>query len=550
MKNLKKLFAVILSLAMVLGMSITTFAAENVVGDKDDRGEIKVLNVDTDVASVKAYPIIKATYKSDSNDAVFTGYEVNYTTTPAITVNDDGEFTLSQEQIAQIRANLKASEAIDMIKAADNTTYTASVPVGAYLVVVEGSETSTYNAMVVSVNYKNENGQNAIDLSKATATAKKSTTPVLDKNIVEGADTTKGNSVNIGDTVNYAVTVANIPEYTGKYPIFNVKDTLSAGLTYNQDLTVTAGNTTLVKGTDYTLTVNNQEITVDFVVSNAYKLNDYKGETLTITYSATVNENAMLNEVGNNNDAKLTYSKDSSVANNKGEEEEKTYTYTFDLDGDINGETGSTYVDVLHLINKIGEETKTITTEGETKTVKAALEGAEFTVYTDAECTTVYKNTIKPTGYVVLSNTTGQIELKGLAEGTYYIKETKAPSGYSLNATPIKVEIVATYYTAQDAATNENVDEGMLKAWSVKINDAEVASFTMTNAGGTTTWTRTDTIQKDGTTEYDKGFDILNTKLSSLPSTGGIGTTIFTIAGCVIMIVAAGLFFASRKKRA
>ena len=70
----------------------------------------------------------------------------------------------------------------------------------------------------------------------------------------------------------------------------------------------------------------------------------------------------------------------------------------------------------------------------------------------------------------------------------------------------------------------------------------------MTNAGGTTTWTRTDTIQKDGTTEYDKGFDILNTKLSSLPSTGGIGTTIFTIAGCVIMIAAAGLFFASRKK--
>ena len=209
MKNLKKLFAVILSLAMVLGMSITTFAAENVVGDKDDRGEIKVVNVDTDAKSVKAYPIIKATYKSDSNDAVFTGYEVNYTTTPAITVNEDGEFTLSQDQIAQIRANLKTDEAIDMTKAADDTTYTASVPVGAYLVIVEGSETSTYNAMVVSVNYKNENGQNAIDLSKATATAKKSTTPVLDKNIVEGTNTTKGNSVNIGDTVNIVVGTEN-----------------------------------------------------------------------------------------------------------------------------------------------------------------------------------------------------------------------------------------------------------------------------------------------------------------------------------------------------
>ena len=550
MKNLKKLFAVILSLAMVLGMSITTFAAENVIGDQDDRGEIKVTNVDTDATSVKAYPIIKATYESNSDDAVFTGYEVNYTTNPAITVDENGEFTLSQDQIAQIRAALKANEAIDMVKAADGTTYTASVPVGAYLVVVEGSETSTYNAMVVSVNYKNDNGQNAIDLSKAEATAKKSTTPVLDKNIVEGTETTKGNSVNIGDTVDYAVTVANIPEYTGKYPVFNVKDTLSAGLTYNADLAVTVGDTTLVAGTDYTLTVDGQEITVDFVVEGAYTLNDYKGETLTITYSATVNENAKLNEVGNNNDAKLTYSKDSSVENNNGEDEEKTYTYTFDIDGDINGETGSTYVDVLHLINKIGEETKTITVEGETKTVKTALEGAEFTVYTDETCETVYTNTLNPNGYVVSSDAAGQLELKGLEAGTYYIKETSAPSGYSLNATPIKVEIIATYYTAEDAASNANVDEGMLKSWSVKVNDTEVASFTMTNDGETTTWVRSDTIQKDGSTEYDKGFDILNTKLSSLPSTGGIGTTIFTIAGCVIMIVAAGLFFASRKKRA
>ena len=92
--------------------------------------------------------------------------------------------------------------------------------------------------------------------------------------------------------------------------------------------------------------------------------------------------------------------------------------------------------------------------------------------------------------------TNGTLEVKGLDEGTYWFKETKAPEGYSINA---------------DGTENEKITEN---------NTAHVPMRT----------------------------SLKDTKLSSLPSTGGIGTTIFTIAGCVIMIAAAGLFFASRKK--
>lgn len=548
MKKLKKLFAVMLSLVMVLAMGMTSFAADvadNVIGNSDDTAQIKVEGVDTDATSVKAYPIIKTTYGSNGD---FSGYEVLYTTNPAIvaTKNEDNslEYTLSQKQIAQIRAGLH-NDAIDMTNVG-NGTYTATAPLGAYLVIVEGSETSTYNAMVVSTNYKNENGANAIDLGKNTATAKKSTKPTLDKNIKEDENLVKHNTVNIGDVINYEVTVDNIPEYTGMYPVFNVVDTLSKGLTFNDDLTVKIGEKPLGENVDYKLTVNGQTITVNFVdetltstgkTTYGYTLNDYKGKTLTISYSATVNSSAGLNEVGNQNDAILTYSKDSTV-NNTGTDEKKTHSYTFAIDGSVTGTDSVTPVDVTHILNKIGEEVKTIEVNGKKVEVKAALPEAEFTVYTDAACTTRYQQAGKDYP-VVRSNGKGQIELKGLAASTYYIKETKAPAGYSVNATPVKVEITGLEFNNNDELTG----------WTIKVNDKEIASFAYgTNEGGKTTFVRTDKIEKDNSTEFNKGYDILNTKITSLPATGGIGTTIFTIVGCGIMIAAAGLFFASRRK--
>ncbi|MDR3894136.1 MAG: SpaA isopeptide-forming pilin-related protein, partial [Blautia sp.] len=94
----------------------------------------------------------------------------------------------------------------------------------------------------------------------------------------------------------------------------------------------------------------------------------------------------------------------------------------------------------------------------------------------------------------------GNIKVEGLYTGTYFFKEVKAPEGYSVNTTDVSVTL------SQDGEAKE----------IIKTTPANM---------------------------YD-------TKLSSLPSTGGIGTTIFTIGGCLIMIVAAGLFFASRRKSA
>ena len=544
MSKVKRILSVIMAMVMVLAMSVPTFAATNVIGDKDDTAVIGVTNVGTNATKVTAYPVIVAKYQSESNNAIFTGYEVKYTTNPAIKVNEDGEYTLSAEQIAQIRASLNVSEVVELEKQANGTTWSKALPIGAYLIIVSNEETATYNAMVASTNYKKDvNGKNTIDTSKATAAAKKVTAPDLEKKIVKtngdgSTEKVNGNTANIGDIVEYEVTIKNIPNYDGKYPVFKVEDTLSTGLTYNEDVTIsvkdeTTGDVTTGDVTDLTKdtycvdTSAGQKITLNFVDNkfktedhpNGYSLKAYNGQTLVIKYSATVNKNAKVNESGNNNDAKVSYAKDSSVDGRPGTSEDKTYTYTFDIDGGVNGSvTGN-------IITKVG------IVSGKTK--NEPLEGATFTLYTDDKCTEKYSNA-KWNG-VVSTDTNGQMLMEGLKAGTYYLKETAAPNGFTLNDTVYRIVIAETL--------NEN---GKLESWTITINGDTIID----GEGNKVIKENKFTVDNKGiaTKTADGSVDIINTKISSLPSTGGIGTTIFTIGGCAIMIVAAGLFFATRRK--
>ena len=140
--------------------------------------------------------------------------------------------------------------------------------------------------------------------------------------------------------------------------------------------------------------------------------------------------------------------------------------------------------------------------------VTNVLKDAEFEVSKDEAATPLkfklqengnyrYAPDAEDASTVVKTNAEGKIVVEGLNVGTYHFKETKAPEGYSINTDGKDITLTQT-----GAAT------GIVKA-SDKLND---------------------------------------TKLNALPSTGGIGTTIFTIGGCAIMIVAAGLFFATRRK--
>ena len=167
----------------------------------------------------------------------------------------------------------------------------------------------------------------------------------------------------------------------------------------------------------------------------------------------------------------------------------------------------------LEYSNKPGETDKA--KEKETYTYTFELDD-EFTKVDEngnplAGCTFTLTN--KKTGKVYtcetkVENAKAKIHFEGLDAGEYELVETIAKDGYSINNTKYSVEIIPEYNT-----------DGTLKDKTIKI---------------------------DGVA--DTKVEVQNTKISALPSTGGIGTTIFTIGGCAIMIVAAGLFFATRRK--
>ena len=530
MSKVKRILSVIMAMVMVLAMSVPTFAAATTTSQKtakgtaEDTATISVSGIKAEKGiTVTAYQIIKANY---ANGGKFSGYESLY---PNVIKDVKNDVNVTSADLARIIDATKVENTTYSMSSEDGATYTATVPVGSYVVVISGADTKIYSPVVVSVVYKNNNGQTAMEYSDVNvveadnAWVKVSDTPTLDKKIVEGDQEVSGNTANIGDTVNYKLSTT-IPYYGGSHPKFNIVDNLS-GLTYTENsLKVKVGETELAAGT-YKLDVNKakNQISVDFVINGVYKLNDYQGQTLTVTYAATVNQDAMLNGVANVNDATLNFTKDSKVEGNDGTDgtsNDKTYTYTFDIDGTAEGSL------TKDLITKVG----TTTSEE-----KEALNGAEFTLYTDENLKTVYgtaypKN--KQFNGVVITDNGGQMTMTGLKAGTYYLKETKAPKGYTLNDTVYTITIAATI----------NEETGKLTDWSISVNGATISGDDHTVRS---TFTVTNDAPAKGTIEK---VEIVNTKITNLPSTGGIGTTIFTIGGCAIMIVAAGLFFATRRK--
>lgn len=531
MKKFKKVLAAVLAMSMVLGMSVTSMAAskgdDDKFGTSDDRGTIKVSGIDwSENITATAYKIIEAKYEND----VFVGYEFvegidagnmkleNDAHEPINLTDED----LDLKEISKIAEYCKQNET----KLETKTVTTANtageaefndLKVGTYLILIDGAELKIYNPIVASIYYTgtgtgNDMNEANFDITEDHAWTKIASAPNVDKVIVVGTDSNvKGNSENIGDEVEYKVTVSPIPNYGGEYPVFKIKDTLSGGLDYvDGSLSVTVNDKPF---TDYTPSISGREISVDFVKDGVYTLDKNVGETLVISYKARLNEDAQVNQLGNKNDVVLTYSRNSAIEGNVATDSDVTYTHTFDIDGNV---TGAETTNIITKKNGIASDSNA-----------TVLPGAEFTLYTDKDTKTPYNRVLtegRTEKGLVVSDAKGQLTITGLEEGTYYLKETKAPDSYSLNTHVFKIEI-------KDVVLN---NDGTLKSWKISIDGADTASFA---------------VDQGVLSKTINGVVVPNTKISTLPSTGGIGTTIFTLGGCAIMIIAAGLYFASRRKK-
>ena len=324
--------------------------------------------------------------------------------------------------------------------------------------------------------------------------------------VVKKVNDKNADDVNIGDTVTYTLT-SKVPDMTGYTSyVFNFKDTLSAGLTFKEITSVTVGsgenvqNVTAGTGDNtYTLTQDEQNITIimnNFLASNANKA----GQEIKVTYTATLNKDAVTGFDPNTNKATVEYSNKPGT-DDKGESEpSKVDVHTFNFTifkYYLKGETQTGLAKAEFELYKANGEVA-----GDKVNIKKVTDG-EYRVATSEEAAAEdFKSD------VIVSGTNGKVLVKGLDAGTYYLRETKAPEGYNKLLSDITVEIKANY----DDTT------GKLTSYSVNYT-----------YNGTTT---TGTEIKDTTTSPEVAVE--NKTGAQLPSTGSKGALMVTLAGIVL----------------
>ncbi|MGI6052847.1 MAG: isopeptide-forming domain-containing fimbrial protein [Bilifractor sp.] len=565
MKKVKKLLSVLFALVMVFTLNVPVFAAGNGDNqqDSDDTATISVTNVEAG-ATVTAYQIVKPVYngsgldkyvavlqKKDADGNLVTDADNNPVMVPA-DVSNPTEAEI--EELASRLDELTTSVTLDRgtIDEATNTaTYSKEVGAGSYLVIITGTSEKTYNPIIVSASYATDatdltggsvDSTTNAELNGGTAYAKSSDT-TIDKNIVKDDGTkVKGDDTETGDTVNYEIT-GEIPSFTEQYdnPVYTITDTPDDALSIPESITVTVGgspvNATENDGTvNYTFTRHDTDTDHYFTVafSSAYikslENTSAAQRAVVITFSSTLNhDKADVDFDPNDNTAKVTWGNDTNSTQDS--DEVKTHTYTFAIDMNING-SGSKDT---HEVTKTGEDYIT-----GSETIHGPLKGATFELRDS-------------TGKVIDSGTTddgGHVALKGMeADKTYTLVETDAPAGYSTDSTPHTVKVT-------DLVLDSN---GKLTQYTITIDSK---SFTYTlNSDGTISGINdgsdnlTYQADKDPTGDKDDVVDddtvlIENTKIPGLPSTGGIGTYIFTIAGGALIAIAIALLIVNKRKKA
>lgn len=572
MKMRKKIIAGLLTATMVLGMSMTSFAANSqgshaTKPDDADRADVSITNIAGN-PDVTLYQIASVEYGPNGVEFVkynwATGVEFDNPKAPtANEINEIAQGLIASPQTITPKETWTAQDVAD--------TYTQEVPAGAYIAVITGADNGDiYNPILLTATY-NEDGELTTDainsdanyLYGSTAVAK-SSSPDVEKEITDGVttDLTNGtiNTASVGDVVDYKVT-PTVPTYpsNAKNKTFFISDRLSVGLTFEYDsLTVTVNDTALTRSEDgNTFSYANGTVVATAVEKgNGFNLNFVYDELVyddaghvyapVITYSGVINDNAVVGDDGNNNKVIYYYGDpntgttwedvnnepDEAPGVNKKEDEETVYTYQL-------------------AFLKTGEDDDA-----------QGLEGAVFGIYEDEKCTKLIdKVTTNENGYAVSTN---------VGAGDYWVKELVAPTGYSLNDQVYKITanwttatitvtgtVTDRNYTTESPSTDAVqvgwIKDGVFYAMDeFSKEEAAVGGYhaayldsenTTTSTGVTVT---TNAGAGSGTAILDTS--IPNTKLSTLPGTGGIGTTIFTVGGCAIMIAAAALFFAGRRR--
>lgn len=351
--------------------------------------------------------------------------------------------------------------------------------------------------------------------------------PDMKKEVYNGTEWKQDAQYGVGDTVPYKITI-EVPKNIDKLSTFTVTDT-PTGLTDNvSSIEVKDDTTDLTKNTHYTVADNGNGFTITFTPA---EMAAYAGEKLVITYTATVSNDAVVGGKGNSNNAKLTYTNkinthDSPAAPSTNTIEDSAVMYSFGIKVKKTTEDGTT--PLQGVVFDLYREAKT----GETPIVnaetvkKTGLDSTKSWILVKSGLTTDANGIIDTSDSANITNYT-----HGLANGDYYLVETKTVKGYNLLTKPVEVKLDVTATTTWQK-TNVYDASGNL----VKHGTVTKTTFTHTSNNGDATKTELAVAK------------VVNRKGFTLPVTGGFGTLLFSGIGVLLVLAGVGVLFSLKKK--
>lgn len=496
MKYMKKLITLLAVLTLALAMAVPAFAATTTT--------TYTITINNGTGTYAAYQIFKGDLHEKTLSNIEWGANVTDEGQTALGNAADKAKTITTEADAKAFAVEVAKYLTDPAAGTGTDSITVSGP-GYYLIkntsVGEGEVFTDYILRVVG------------DVTVNPKSGK----PTLDKQIRHNETGVWGvvGDNQIGDTVEFR-TLTTVPIVSGytQYT-YVIHDEMSAGLTSNvrsnEDVTIKVNDETVLDKNYYTVTVDEvNKFTVRVDVLNAIKDGKMvEGNTLYTYYTGILNEKAKVyNDGKQDNKAYLEYSNnphDNTTTNKT--PEKVVYDWTFKMGvKKVDGADGTPLTDAKFVLSKNGN--CSLGTIGDDGTPSNTTDLIDLIENSDGSYT------VAPAGYtgsVVNVMTAGDITINGLDDATvYYLYETKAPAGYNRLTAAVRFEITATYSDAGDNCTSV-----------------------------------TATVNND--VQSSVSVQVANNKGSTLPSTGGIGTTLFYVIGGVLMAVAAVLLVTKKR---